>query len=231
MRCFVRDTRPEWDSKLDIISMAVAGRVGGEYWFPGSTLGCLVQAADGKCVVPPGANVTCAVIHDGLEYAIKERRILRVGLGDIPGCTVNLTGYPLRPEDMCRMPASARYDAVVGGRCPAGADWKEALAEAGLEGKRVAVAIPGNTGISEAVAGELSADNEVELLPSPGLPVLSALYRTCPTVVHLGDCRRGYLHSMAMYHTGVGGRRLVERVPGERYDPPSVDDLIQILGR
>lgn len=231
MRCFVRDTRPEWDSKLDMLSMAVAGRSGGEYWVPGSTLGCLVQAADGICDIPRGANVTCAVIHDGMDYAIKERRILRIGLGNIPGCTVNLPGYPLRPEDMCRMPVSVRYDAVVGGRCPSAAYWKDAIEAAALEGKRVAVAVPGNPGVSLDIAKALSANNEVEVIQFPGLPVLSALYRTCRTIVHLGHCSRGYLHSMAMYHTAVEGRRLVERIPGERYTPPSVDDLIQILGR
>ena len=161
----------------------------------------------------------------------KERHILRIGLGNIPGCTVNLPGYPLRPEDMCRMPISVRYDAVVGGKCPTGADWKDALSRAGLEGMRVAVAITGTSGYSDGIANELSGCNEVDTIRFPGLPVLSALYRTCPTIVHLGDCRRGYLHSMAMYHTAVEGRRLVERVPGERYTPPSVDDLIQILGR
>lgn len=231
MRCFVKDQRPEWDSKLDMLSMAVAGSAGGEYWVSGSTLGCLVQAADGACNIPQGANVTCAVIHDNIDYAIKERHILRIGLGNIPGCTVNLPGYPLRPEDMCRMPISVRYDAVVGGKCPTGADWKDALSRAGLEGMRVAVAITGTSGYSDGIANELSGCNEVDTIRFPGLPVLSALYRTCPTIVHLGDCRRGYLHSMAMYHTAVEGRRLVERVPGERYTPPSVDDLIQILGR
>ena len=228
MRYFVKDKRPEWDSKLDILSLAVAGTLGGEYWTKGVTGGAVAQAADGKCEVPAGCNVSCLIVHDPLDYPVKSRVLFRIGLGEVPGCSANLSSYPLRRRDMYRLPLSRHFDAVVGGECAEG--YEEALARAGLSGKRVAVAIAGSE-LSGKVAEILKLDNEVSLVDTPQLPVVSALYRTCGTVVHLGHCRRGYLHSLAMYHAGVEGRKLVERVPGEKFVPATVEQMIQILGR
>jgi hypothetical protein len=93
------------------------------------------------------------------------------------------------------------------------------------------VAIPGNPWIAEKVSNRLKEEgNDVTVIENPQLPILSVLYRSCPTVVHLGHCRRGYLHSLAMYHATVPGRTLVERVPGlEKFEPAAIDDLIQFL--
>lgn len=227
---FVKDTRREWDSKLDRLSMGIAGRLGGEYWVPGQKgVPCLVQGADGRCAVPAGCPVSVAVFHDGLEYEVKKNAPFRVGLGDIPGCHVNLAGYPLYGSDLCRVGPSVQYDAVVGGAC--GDGWEAALEDASLDGKRVAVAFAGDDGIREGIVAALSGRNEVDVIDGPVLPVVAALYRTCGTVVHLGHCRRGYLHSLAVYHAGVSGRKLVEGVPGEKFVPPSLDEMIKILGR
>ena len=231
MRYFVRHTWPEWDSKLNILSMAVAGRIGGEYWRPGVTGGVVVQVADGMCDVPPGCTPFAAIMHDPVPCAYAPKPILRIGLGDVPGCTINLSSYPLREKDMHRLPVSVKFDAVVGGSCPSVGECEDAIERAGLSGSRVAVAIPGNPGVAAEVAASLEAGgNEVTLVDDPRLPVLSVLYRTCPTVVHLGHCRRGYLHSLAMYHASVPGRRLVERVAGqERFEVATVADLTRFL--
>lgn len=228
MRYFVKDSRQEWDSKLDILSMAIAGRLGGEYWTAASRGGVVAQAADGKCDIPAGCDVGCIVVHDSLDYPEKSRAMFRIGLGDVPGCSRNLASYPLRGCDRHRLPVSVRFDAVVGGDCEEGVE--ETLERAGLSGKRIAVATM-NGRLSGRVAGILGKDNEVTEIWCPQLPVVSALYRTCGTVVHLGHCRRGYLHSMAMYHAGVDGRKLVERVPDEKFVPATVDEMIQIIGR
>ena len=228
MRYFVKDGRQEWDSKLDILSMAIAGKLGGEYWTAASCGGVVAQAADGKCEIPPGCDVGCLVVHDSLEYPAKSRVMFRIGLGEVPGCSVNLSSYPLRRCDMHRLPVSARFDAVVGGDCEEGVE--ETLGRAGMSGKRIAVATM-NSALSGKVVDILGKDNDVTEVWCPQLPVVSALYRTCGTVVHLGHCRRGYLHALAMYHAGVEDRNLVERVPGEKFVPATVDEMIQIIGR
>jgi hypothetical protein len=229
---FVIQAWPEWDSKLNMLSMAVAGTAGGTYWFPGASGRAVVQAADGICEVPPGCVPYAAIVHDGMEYRVSPRPILRIGLGEVPGCTANLSSYPLREKDMHRLPESAAFDAVVGGRCPDAGSCEEAVVRAGLSGMRVAVATTGSPGISGRISGMLrDAGNEVAVVEAPQLPTVSALYRTCRTVVHLGDCRRGYLHSLAMYHAGVPGRTLVERVAGlDRFVPAGMAELIQFLG-
>lgn len=231
MRYFVKDFREEWDSKLNILSMAVAGRIGGEYWQPGVTTGSVVQAADGKCAIPSGCMPFAAIYHDSLEYSITPKPILRIGLGDIPGCTVKLNSYPLRKKDLHRLPISAKYDAVFGGKAEDYASCEEAIERANVKGLRVAVAIPGNPWLAEKVSNRLKEEgNDVTVIENPQLPILSVLYRSCSSVVHLGHCRRGYLHSLAMYHATVPGRTLVERVPGlEKFEPAVIDDLIQFL--
>lgn len=231
MRYFVKDFREEWDSKLNILSMAVAGRIGGEYWQPGVTAGSVVQAADGKCAIPSGCMPFAAIYHDSHEYSITPKPILRIGLGDIPGCTVKLNSYPLRKKDLHRLPISAKYDAVFGGKAEDYASCEEAIERANVNGLRVAVAIPENASVAEKVSNRLEENgNEVTIIADPQLPILSVLYRSCPTVVHLGHCRRGYLHSLAMYHATAPGRILVERVPGLlKFVPAGIDDLIQFL--
>lgn len=231
MRYFVKDFREEWDSKLNILSMAVAGRIGGEYWQPGVTAGSVVQAADGKCDVPSGCMPFAAIYHDSLEYSLTPKPILRIGLGDIPGCTVKLNSYPLRKKDLHRLPISAKYDAAFGGKAEDYASCEEAIERANVKGLRVAVAIPENASVAEKVSNRLKeAGNDVTVIENPRLPILSVLYRSCPTVVHLGHCRRGYLHSLAMYHATAPGRILVERVPGLlKFVPAGIDDLIQFL--
>lgn len=231
MRYFVKDFREEWDSKLNILSMAVAGRIGGEYWQPGVTAGSVVQAADGKCAIPSGCMPFAAIYHDSLEYSITPKPILRIGLGDIPGCTVNLRSYPLRHKDFHRLPVSAVFDTVVGGQCTDIDSCEETIERVKFKLGRVAVAIPGNPWLAEKVSNRLKeAGNDVTVIENPQLPILSVLYRSCPTVVHLGHCRRGYLHSLAMYHATAPGRILVERVPGLlKFVPAGIDDLIQFL--
>ena len=232
MRYFVKHFWPEWDSKRDILAMAVAGKTGGEYWTPYSNGGAVVQAADGECEVPSGCLPSVCIYHDALEYDIVPRPLFRIGLGeDIPGCNVNLRSYPLRECDRYRLPASAKFDAVVGGQCGYFESCEEAIERAGLRGRRVAVAIPGNPAVAEEVSNRLREDgNEVTVVEGPQLPVISVLYRSCPAVVHLGHCRRGYLHSLAMYHASVPGRTLVERVPGlEKFEPAGIGELIQFL--
>ncbi len=231
MRYFVKHFWPEWDSKRNILAMAVAGKIGGEYWYPGVTSGAVVQAADGTCDVPAGCIPFAAIYHDSLEYNIIPRPLLRIGLGDIPGCTVKLNSYPLREKDLHRLPVSAKYDAVFGGKAEDYASCEEATERANVKGRRVAVAIPENPSVAEKVSNRLKENgNEVAIIADPQLPILSVLYRSCPTVVHLGHCRRGYLHSLAMYHATAPGRTLVERVPGLlKFVPASIDDLIQFL--
>lgn len=231
MRYFVKHSWPEWDSKRNILSMAVSGIIGGEYWTPYVTGGAVVQAADGECDMPAGCIPFAAIYHDALEYSICPKPLLRIGLGEVPGCTVNLRSYPLRRKDLHRLPVSARFDAVFGGKAADFASCEEAIERAGVRGRRVAVAIPGNPAVAEEVSNRLRAEgNDVTLLEDPQLPILSVLYRSCPTVVHLGHCRRGYLHSLAMYHASAEGRTLVERVPGlDRFEPAGVDELIQFL--
>ena len=227
---FVKDIMPEWDSKLDMLSLGIAGALGGAYWVPGTRgVGCVVQAADGYCMVPDECPVRCAIFHDALDYPEKKTALFRIGLGDVPGCTCNLTSYPLRASDMHRMPPSAVFDAVVGGRIRE--SMEDTLERAGLKGKKVAVATRGSAELAGAVAALLRDSNDVTVISEPSLPGVAALYRTCPTVVHLGDCSRGYLHSLAMYHTGEPGRRLVERVQSGGFRVATMDELIQICTR
>ena len=232
---FVKDIcRGEWESKQDLISMAVAGRLGGAYAEnrvpPGETL--VAQCVDGRCQAPAGCSPAAVIVHDAVECPSARGIPCRIGLSPgIPGCAEVLDGFPLRECDTVRRPASSEFDAVVGGRLPreARGGLGETLAIAGLDGARVVVAMPDCRDSALEAARLLAGRCTVTVIDSPSLPVLSALYGTCPTVVHLGDCRRGYLHSLAMYHTSVPGRRLVERVPGERYVPPTMDALVEIL--
>ena len=229
MLYFVKDcARQEWESKMDMLSMYVSGRLGGEYWRPGNIGRTVVHAADGECVVPLGCTPAVAIIHDPLDYIIAPRPLVRIGLGEIPGCTVNLASYPLRDCDMHRLPVSAEFDAVIGGKLGDQEGCLEALERAGRHGKRVAVAVDGDSG---QIDGMLSGDNELFGVDSRGsLMTVSVLYRSCPTVVHLGDCRRGYLHSLAMYHATADGRRLIEKIPDlPPFVPAKADELIQFF--
>lgn len=231
MRYFVIQFKQEWDSKKNMLSMAVAGRIGGEYWCPGSPGGAVVQAADGACEMPAGCIPYVAIIHDSLEYKINPSPILKIGLGDVPGCTVNLRSYPLRKKDMFRLPLSARFDAVVGGKAEDFAGCEEAIERSGLRGRKVAVAITESTWVASKVADCLKdAGNDVTVLDDPPLPIVSVLYRSCAHVVHLGHCRKGYLHSLAMYHATVPGRTLTEKYPGlPKFEVATMDELIQFL--
>lgn len=232
MQYFVKHFWPEWDSKRDMLSMAVAGIMGGEYWYPGAAGRTVVQSADGKCDVPSGCTPSVLIRHDPLDCGTVRGPVLRIGLGDIPGCSVNLRSYPLRKKDLHRLPLSAAFDAVVGGRCPDAESCEEAIERASLTGLRVAVAIPGNPGIAREAAGILErSKNSATVIDDPSLPIISVLYRSCVTVVHLGDCMRGYLHSLAMYHASAPGRRLVERVPGlPGFEPAGIGELVRALG-
>jgi hypothetical protein len=136
---------------------------------------------------------------------------------------------------MCRLPISVEFDAVIGGKIPEGAEESvlDALKRANLSGARVAIAVTGQMDGTQVMSYLLAAAGSarVEILEKPELPEITALYRTCSKVIHLGDCERGYLHSMAMFHAGIEGRTLVERVPGKHFEPSTMADLIQILKR
>ena len=222
---FLKDpARDEWNSKQDRLSLAVSAVTGDGYWEPGGNPGVYVQYADGFGTVPAGAVCRAAIVHDGMEYPEAARCMFRIGLGPVPGCTVNLDSYPLGPEDRVRRGISGRFDAVVGGRYP-GDGLDDTLERAAVSGMRVAVAVTGN--VAEEIARKLSAGNEVTVFGNPDIPLVTALYSTCGTVVHLGDCRRGYLHSYAMYHAGVPGRRLVERAGGVKFAPATMEEFLK----
>ena len=234
MPCFVKSVRNEWDSKLDMLSMAVSAEIGGEYWRPGTTAPLVAQAADGMLDVPSGVMPMCVIYHDALDYP-ETGAVMSVAICPREGVRFVLASYPLRAEDMCRLPVSVEFDAVIGGKVPAGSEVsvEGALTRASLGGKRVAIAVTGamdGDGV-KSMLERISPPASVEVLSSPELPVTAALYRTCATVVHLGDCSRGYLHSMAEFHAGVDGRTLVERVPGPKFVPSTLPDLMQILKR
>lgn len=216
-------TRPEWDSKTAMVALYCAAALPGTcYWEPGLSGRGAMQCADGKVLVPPVSPVTLAIVHDGMDYP-EARGILRViRLDGGPGRR-SLASFPLSPRDRLKQPRSNRFDAAVGGARP-GDSWEDAVDALGP--CRVAVAIPGDPVRAGEICGHLKGRGcEVTKFTTPDIPLASALYRTCPTVVHLGDCRRGYLHSLAMLHAD----RLVEGHPGERFTPATLEDFKSFL--
>ena len=234
MLVYVKDqARDEWNSKPAVLSMGLAGILGGHYYSAPGPWKVVVQMADGKEHIPYGVvpGMCVAIVHDGMDYPSLKGVPVRIGLGDVPGCTANLESFPLGKRDLFRRPVSERYDAVIGGKVSAEPeDMGEIIDRAGLAGKRVAVALAAPPDVlGHILVGLGAVRTSVTVFDSLSLPVVTALYSTCPTVVHLGQCTRGYLHSYAMYHTEVEGRRLVERVPGERYTPARIEELARIM--
>lgn len=219
--------RNEWDSKLDRLSLAVASRFGGEYWTSGKRGSCMVHAIEGTIHVPAGCIPSIIIFHDDMNYP-RYSLAKRIGIGNVSGCQYTLDAYPLGVSDMCRRPASMDYDVVVGGRLTE--DPANTLASANLGNLRIAVAVTGDNAIRTSMVEQLlKVAAKVDVFDGVALPTISAFYRTCPTVVHLGDCRRGYLHSLAMYHTSMPGRRLVERIPGEHFNPPTMEEFLHFF--
>ena len=197
---FIKDrVRPEWDSKQDMLSMGIAGYLGGEYYEDGADGRLVVQCADGVVKAIVNRPAAFAVIHDDLQYVSAAFRTIRIG--------VDFPSYPLRERDLVRREPTGEFDAVIGGNCD---EWGDVLEHAGLDGKRVAVAVPSFRNASRIIE-EIGKRCEAVRIAGADLPATAALYTVCPTVVHLGHCRKGYLHTMAMYHAGVPGRTLVER--------------------
>jgi len=191
--------RPEWDSKQDMLSMGIAGYLYGEYYSEGADGRLVVQCADGVAKGVPNRPAMFAVIHDDREYAVTAFRKIRLG--------VDFPSYPLRERDLVRREPTGEFDVVIGGNCD---EWGDTLKNAGIDGKRVAVAVPSYRNATRIIE-EIGNRCDAVRITGADLPVTAALYSVCPTVIHLGHCRKGYLHSMAMYHAGVPGRTLVER--------------------
>jgi hypothetical protein len=236
MLAYVKDfVRDEWNSKQAILSMGIAGHLGGHYYSVPGPWRVVTHLADGRDFTPRGVSpgMCVAIVHDSMEYPGLKRMPVRIGLGDIPGCTENLASFPLAAGDMVRRPVSERYDAVIGGRVDGTLDdIGDIVDRAGLVGKRVAIAVAASPDAVGQISAQLGARlNGVDVIDNPDLPVMTALYSTCPTVVHLGHCARDYLHAYAMYHTEVEGRKLVERVPGERYTPSRIEELVRLLAQ
>ena len=215
--------RAEWDSKLDMVAMMYAAAVPGTcYWERGMSGKGAMQCADGKVLAPPVSPVTLAIVHDGMDYPEAKGVVRVIRLDGGPGRR-SLASFPLSPRDRLRQPRSRRFDAVVGGARP-GDSWEDAVDSLGT--CRVAVAIPGDPGRANAVCSHLESRGcEVTKFVSPDIPLASALYRTCPAVVHLGDCRRGYLHALAMLHAD----RLIEGHPGDSFVPATLEDFKSFL--
>lgn len=217
---FIKDSsRPEWDSKQDMLSMGIAGYLGGEYYSEGVAGRLVVQCADGVVKTVPNRPAVFAVMHDGLQYGRAAFRTIRIG-EDFPS-------YPLREQDMFRREPTGEFDAVIGGAC---GEWGDTLERAPLDGKRVAVAVPSYIAATRIIA-EIGGRCEAVRIAGADLPVTAALYTACGTVVHLGHCRKGYLHAMAAYHAGAAGRTLVERVPSGGFAIGKMEDFAKMFER
>lgn len=214
---FVKQTVGQECSKMNRLSTLVASYLHETRYFDAACHATAVtQCADGIVLGTPAgwSGKRMLVLHDWnpayRQQTFLAKTVVCVGRFDHPEFgrkTIHINSYPLDVDRFVEIPDATDYDVVIGGSLKAdSADVLDGLLS-GTEYGRAAVVCrsvaTGTAWVHEAISAVLKKHGVQVAVLRRNLPecVLETMYLSAPAIVHLGDCGRGWLHSLGEYRS------------------------------